>query len=196
MAVGSQGLAVDPGLGDGVGNLLLAKAEHLGDDGGGGDLDEDDVVETDLVVRVEQSQAALNLVGLDHGLEDVLDSEDLAASQVTAGLVGAVDPVGDSQDGAQVVRGVTPLGGQPAVVEVEPSDHGSDVEGAVDGIKNEGRAGNLGAIGDDGTGDDGTKELGALLESQTLETTAEGVEENPSSSVVLREVFARVRNHL
>lgn len=103
VAVGSQALAIDPGLSDSVGDLLLAEAEHLGDDGGGGNLDQDDVVEADLVVRVEQSQAALDLVGLDHALEHVADGEDLAASQVAAGLVGAVDPVSDGQDGAQVV---------------------------------------------------------------------------------------------
>lgn len=103
MAVGSQRLTVNPGLGDSVGNLLLAEAEHLGDDGGGSDLDEDDVVETDLVVGVEQSQAALDLVSLDHGLKDILDGVDLAAGQVTTVLVGAIDPVGNSEDGAQVV---------------------------------------------------------------------------------------------
>lgn len=103
MAVGSQRLAVNPGLGNSVGNLLLVEAEHLGDDGGGGHLDEHDVVQTDLVEGVEQGQAALDLVGLDHGLEHILDGIDLAASQVAAGLVGAVDPVGDGQDGTQVV---------------------------------------------------------------------------------------------
>lgn len=185
MAVGSQRLAVNPGLGNSVGNLLLVEAEHLGDDGGGGHLDEHDVVQTDLVEGVEQGQAALDLVGLDHGLEHILDGIDLAARQVAAGLVGAVDPVGDGQDGTQVVRGVTPLSSQPAVVEVEPSDHGTNVEGAVDGVQDEGSTGNLGAVGDDGARDNGTKELGALLESQTLETTAEGIEEDPSGSIEL-----------
>ena len=185
MAVGAQALSVDPGLGDGIGDLLLAEAEHLGDDSRRGDLDENNVVEADLVVRVEQGQAALDLVGLDHGLEDVLDGEDLAAGEVAAGLVGAVDPVGNGEDGAQVVRGVTPFSGQPAVVEVEPADHGANVEGAVDGVQHEGGARDLGAVGDHGAGDDRTQQLGALLEAQALEAAAEGVEEDPSSSVEL-----------
>ena len=185
VTVGTQTLAIDPGLGDGVGDLLLVEAEHLGDDGGGGDLDEDDVVETDPVVGVEQGQASLDLVGLDHGLKDVLDGEDLATSQVTAGLVGSVHPVGDGEDGAQVVGGVTPLGGQPAVVEVEPADHRTNVEGGVDGVQLEGGSGDLGTVGDDGAGDDGAKQLGALLEPKTLETAAESVEEDPSCGVVL-----------
>ncbi|KAI6763530.1 hypothetical protein HG531_012918 [Fusarium graminearum] len=173
------------GLGDSIGNLLLVEAEHLGDDGGRGDLDEDNVVKTDLVVGVEKSQAALNLVGLDHGLENILDDKGLAASEVAAGLVGTVDPVGDSEDGTEVVRGVTPLSSEPAVVEVEPSDHGTNVEGGVDGVKLEGSTRDLGTVGDNGAGDDGSKELRALLEPQSLEAAAESVEKNPSSSVEL-----------
>lgn len=187
MAVGTQALAINPGLGDGIGNLLLVEAEHLGDDGGGSNLDENNVVKTDLVVGVEEGQAALDLVGLDHGLEDILDGEDLAASEVTAGLVGAVNPVSDSKNGTQVVRGVTPLSGQPAVVEVEPSDHSTNVEGTVDGVKDVGGTGDLGTVRDDGTGDDGAEELGALLEAEALKTAAEGIEENPSSSVELED---------
>lgn len=175
MAVGSQALAINPSLGDGVGDLLLAEAEHLGDDGGGGNLDQHDVVEADLVVRVEQSQAALDLVGLDHALEHISDGEDLAASQVTAGLVGAVDPVSNGQDGAQVVRGVAPFSGQPAVVEVEPSDHGTNVEGSVDGVQHKGGSGNLGAVGHDSARNGRAEQLGALLEAEALKTAAQSV---------------------
>lgn len=187
MSVSSERLAINPSLGNGIGNLGIGEAEHLGDDGSGGNLDQDDVVKTDLVVGVEESQASLDLVGLDHTLKDVLNGEDLAASQVTTSLVGSVDPVGDSEDSTQVVRGVTPLSGQPAVVEVEPSDHGTNVEGSVDGVELERSTRDLGTVGDDGAGDNGSEELRALLEPQTLETTAEGVEEDPSSSVELGE---------
>jgi hypothetical protein len=47
----------------------------LGHDGGRGDLDQDDVVESDAVERVEQREATLNLVRCDHALEDVLDRD-------------------------------------------------------------------------------------------------------------------------
>jgi hypothetical protein len=175
VAVCSQRLTINPSLGNSVGNLLLVEAEHLGDDGGRGDLDEDNVVKTDLVVRVEESQAALDFVSLDHGLENILDNKGLAASEVTTSLVGTVDPVSDSEDSAQVVRGVTPLSSEPAVVEVEPSDHSTDVEGGVDGIKLEGSSRDLGAVRDNGARDDGAEELRALLEPQTLKTAAESV---------------------
>jgi len=183
VAVGSQRLAINPSLGNSIGNLLLVEAEHLGDDGGRGDLDKNNVVKTDLVVGVEESQATLDLVGLDHGLEDILDNKGLAASEVTTSLVGTVDPVSDGKDSTKVVRGVTPLSSEPAVVEVEPSDHSTNVEGGVDGVKLEGSTRDLGAVGDNGAGDNGSKELRALLEPQTLKTAAESVEEDPSSSV-------------
>lgn len=185
VAVGAEGLAVNPGLGDGIGRLGLVEAEHLGDDGGGGNLDEDDVVEADLVVRVEESEAALDLVGLDHALEDVTDGELLAVGEVAAGLVGTGDPVGDGEDGAKVVRGVAPLGSEPAVVVVEPADHGTNVEGGIDGIELVGGTGDLGAVGDNGAGDGRSEELGALLEAEALETAAKGVKEDPASSVEL-----------
>ena len=185
VAVGTQALAINPGLGDSVGNALLVQAEHLGNDGSAGNLDEDDMVQTDLVVGVEQSQASLDLVGLDHGLEDILDGEDLATSQVASGLVGAVDSVGDGEHSTEVVRVVTPLSSKPAVVEIEPADHGTNVEGAVDRVEHKGGSGNLGTIGHDGAGDNGSQQLGALLEPQTLKTAAESVEENPSRRVKL-----------
>jgi hypothetical protein len=45
------------------------------------------------------------------------------------------EPVGGGEDAAQVVRRVAPFGGQPGVVEVEPADHGADVEGRLHRIE-------------------------------------------------------------
>lgn len=172
MAVGSEGLAVNPGLGDSVGGLLLGQAEHLGDNGGRGDLHEHNVVETDLVEGVEEGEAALDLVCLDHSLKDLLDGDDLAVSEVTAGAVGAGDPVGDGENGAQVVGWMTPLSGQPAVVVIEPSDHGTNVEGGIDWVQLEWSSRDLGTVGDDGALDNWAEKLGALLESETLKSTS------------------------
>lgn len=185
VAVGSQALAVDPSLGDGVGSLLLVQAEHLGDDGSTGNLDEHDMVKTDLVVRVEQSQASLNLVRLDHGLEDITDGELLASSNVSTSLVCSGDPIGDGENGTKVVGRVTPFSGQPAVIVVQPSDHGTNVEGGIDGVQLEVGTGDLGSIGDDGAGDNGAKELCALLEAQAFKTATQGVEEDPSCGIEL-----------
>lgn len=91
MAVGAEGLAVNPRLRDGVDGLVAAEAEELGDDGCGCNLDEDDVIEADAVEGVEEREATLDLVGLDHGFEDVLDGQGLALAR---------EVVGDGEDGA------------------------------------------------------------------------------------------------
>lgn len=101
----AQALAVDKDLRDDVDGLVAGEAEHLGDDGGGRELDEDDVVEADAVERVLEGHAALNLVCLDHGGQDVLDDELLAR---------AGEVVGDGEDGAEVVGRVAPFSGEPA----------------------------------------------------------------------------------
>lgn len=155
VAVCPQRLAINPRLRDSIGGLALVETQHTRDNSGGGDLDQHDVVQADLVVRVLEGQAALDLVRLDHALQNITDGENLAAGQIAAVLVGPVDPVGHGEDGAQVVRGVAPLGGQPAVIVVEPTDHGANVEGAVDGVQLEGRAKDLGSIGDHGARHDG-----------------------------------------
>ena len=70
------------------------RLQELGDDCGTRHLDEDDVVETDTVERVEQGKTALNLVGLDHALKDVVNGQRLSL---------ASEMVGNGQDGTQVI---------------------------------------------------------------------------------------------
>ena len=134
------------------------------------------MVEADTVERVEQGKLALDLMRLDHGLEDVAHGQRLALAR---------EVVGDGEDRAEVVRGVSPLGREPAVVEVEPTDHGANVEGAENGVELVGGTGNFCAIGYDSVWDNGTELVGALLEAERLETTAEGVNEDPAGSVIL-----------
>jgi hypothetical protein len=80
---------------------------------------------------------------------------------------------------------VTPLSGEPAVVVVQPTDHGTDVESAIDGVQLVGSTGDAGSVGDDGALNNGAEELGALLELESLETTAQCVQEDKTSSVKL-----------
>lgn len=101
--VGAQALAVDPGLGDGVCGLAFGEAEHLGDDGCGGDFDEDDVVEADFVEGVFEGEAALDFVRFDHGFEDVFDCQDCPVADLPPCAVGSGYPVCDGEDAAEVV---------------------------------------------------------------------------------------------
>ena len=90
MTVGTQRLTVGPCLGDGINGLVTVETQELGDNRGTGDLDEDDVIETDAVEGVEEGEASLDLVSLDHAREDVMDGELLT-------LTGEV--IGDGEDG-------------------------------------------------------------------------------------------------
>ena len=126
MTVGTQRLTVGPCLGDSVNGLVTVKTQELGDNRGTGDLDEDDVIEADAVEGIEEGKAPLDFVSLDHAREDVMHGELLT-------LTGEM--IGDGEDGTQVVGWVTPFCGEEAVVEVEPSDHCSNVERAPDGVE-------------------------------------------------------------
>lgn len=143
------------------------------------------MVETNLVVGVQERQASLDLVGLDHSLQNLLDGDDLSVSELAAGTVGAGDPICDGEDGAKVVGWVTPLGREPAVVVIQPSDHGANVEGGVDWVELEIGSWDLWAVWNNGTWDDWAEELGALLETETLKTTSESVEEDKAGGVEL-----------
>jgi hypothetical protein len=186
VSVSAETLAINPRLCDGIGGLLLVEAEKLGNNSSGSDLDQNNVVQTDLVVGVLQSQNTLDFVSLDHGLQNILNCQNLATSNVSTSAVGARDPVGNSKNTTQVVRGVTPLGGKPAVVVIEPTDHGTNVKGTVHGVKLVRCTGHASTVGDNGALDNRAEELGALFELQSFQTTAEGIEENQSSSVELQ----------
>lgn len=191
MTVGAERLAVNPGLGNSVGGLALGQAHELADDGGGSDLDENNMVEADLVVGVLESKNTLDLMGLDHSLEDIADLEHLTVGERTTSTVGSRDPVSDGQDTTEVVGRVTPLSSEPAVVVVEPADHGADVEGTVHRVELVGSSRDTGAIGDRGAWNNWAEQLGALSELEALETAAKSVEEDPASSVKLLSLLAR-----
>lgn len=137
MTVGTQRLAISPGLGDGVDGLVTVETQELGDNSGTGDLDEDDVIETDTVEGVEEGKTSLDFVSLDHTRKDVMDGELLT-------LTGEM--IGDGEDGTQVVGWVTPLCGEETVIEVEPSDHRSNVERAPDRVELVVSSGDAGAL--------------------------------------------------
>ncbi len=75
VTVSTERLAVNESLGDNVDSLVAGVAEQLGDNGSRGDLDEDNVVKTNTVEGVLESEASLDLVSLDSGSEDILNSE-------------------------------------------------------------------------------------------------------------------------
>lgn len=100
--------------------------QHLGDHSGTSNFDKYDVVKANPVEGVEEGKPSLNLVRFDHALENVTDGEGLS-------LTGKV--VGYCQNGTQVIRWVTPFCRKETIVEVQPTNHGTDVERATDGVQ-------------------------------------------------------------
>ncbi len=131
------------------------------------------MVEANLIERVLECEAALDLVRLDHRRQHRAHSQ----RRVASGYSRAGEPVGDREDAAQVVRRVAPFGGQPGVVEVEPANHCADVEGSLNRVKLKRRAGNLRTVGHHGSGHDRAEQLGAGGILERLETAAEGIDQ-------------------
>jgi hypothetical protein len=58
------------------------------------------------------------------------------------------DPVGNTEDRTQIVGAVAPLPGEPSVVELQPANQRSDVEGGIHGTELQGRSRGLRSVGD------------------------------------------------
>src|SRR5712671_617583 len=133
------------------------------------------MIETDAVEAVLEREHALDLVGLDHRGEDVADGEGRAVAR---------KPVRDRENSTEVVRGVAPLGGVPGIVEIEPADRRADVEGRLHRIQLEARAGDAGAVLNDGARGERPEELGAGGVLQRLQAAAERVHQAQPRGVV------------
>ena len=44
---------------------------------------------------------------------------------------GSAKVIGQSQDAAQIIRWMTPFGGEPGIVKVEPTNHSADIKRGV-----------------------------------------------------------------
>ena len=142
------------------------------------------MVETDTVEGVEERETALDLVRLDHALEDIMDGQRLAL---------ASEMIGDRENGPQVIRRVSPLSREEAVVVVEPPDLGADVECTADRVQLVVGTRNLGTcetsltchmrqfvterrtVGNDSTLHNRAQEVRAGREPQGLQTASNGV---------------------
>ncbi|MCY1419442.1 hypothetical protein D9M71_350320 [compost metagenome] len=179
VAIGTQGVAVDEGVGEGGEHLLTAGAHQPGADGGAGQFDQEHMVQADAVEGVLQGEHTLYLVGHDHGVQHCAHGQWRFA--VGDALLRQV--IGHGEDAAEVVRRVAPFGGQPGVVEIQPAHHGADVPGGLDRIEAETGAGDARAVRYHGAFDDGPEVLGAFREAQRQQTAAEGVHQAVAGGV-------------
>jgi len=93
-------LPINPSLGHSVNGLVAIQAQEFGYNRSRSNLDKNHVVKANSIERVEESKAALNFMGLDHGLKDVTDRQRLSL---------ACQMIGNSQNSPKVVGWMTPL---------------------------------------------------------------------------------------
>ena len=74
MAVGPERTSIQPGIGNGINNLFAASAEKLRNHGSGGNPYEKNMVQSNPVKTVFQSQDPLNFMRLNHRDEQIADA--------------------------------------------------------------------------------------------------------------------------
>src|SRR5690606_7371312 len=142
MAIGAQAGAIEPGLGEGVDDLLLAAAEHVRHYRGRRDPYQQYMAQADAVEAVFQCDDALNFVCLDHRREHVThDKWRLSGRDIALGQV-----VSHGEDAAEVVGRVAPLGSEPGVIVIEPADDAADVPGGLHRVEPKLRPWHAGAM--------------------------------------------------
>jgi hypothetical protein len=143
VTVGTQRPAINEGIRQCVDHHVASSAQHGRDHGRTGYAHQQHVVQTHAIEAVLQRHDALDLVRLDHGGEQVLHEQRLCARDIApAGKV-----IRDGEDASQVIRRVTPFSRQPGVVEIQPSDHRTDVERGLHRVQLMGSPGHPRAAG-------------------------------------------------
>jgi hypothetical protein len=150
------------------------------------------VIEPDLVEGIFEREAALNFVRLDHGREHVAHGQ----WRLARGDGVARAPIGGSKNGTDVVGRVPPFRRQPAVVEIEPADHGADIEGGLHGIELELRARHPGAIRYDRSRHDGSQELPAGGIAQRRKRAAKRINETMACRLIGERARDLISEHI
>ena len=171
MTIGAQCGTVDPGMGQGIDDLLTAAAQQFGDHRGGRHPDQKYMIKAHAIETVLQRQHALNLVGHDHGVQHVLHGQ----RRLAVGEAHAAQVIRHCQDAAQVVGGMAPLGGQPGVVEIQPAHDAADVPGRLHRVQFMGGAGHARAVAHRGALHQWTEMLGAFGKAQGQQAAAQGI---------------------
>ncbi|MNZ68792.1 hypothetical protein D3C78_870680 [compost metagenome] len=171
MTIGTQCLSIDKGMRQRRQHLLAIGAHEPGADRRGGDLDQQHMIEANAVEGVLQGNHPLDFVSHDHGFQHCPHIQ--GGFAIGHALLRKV--VGHRQDAAEVVRGVPPLGGQPGVVEIEPTDDTTDVPGGLDRVQAVAGARHPRAVRHHGALHQRPQVLGAFREAQRQQAAAQGV---------------------
>src|SRR5262245_61227581 len=75
VAVGAEGAAIEPGVRNSISDLLLVTSQEVGGNCGGGDSHKQDVIQTDTVEAVFESEDTLDFMRFDHRSEQVANAK-------------------------------------------------------------------------------------------------------------------------
>ena len=81
---------------------------------------------------------------------------------------------------------MSPFSSEPAIVEIQPSNRSTDIEGSKYRVELVRCPRDTCAVRDNGSGDNWSKQLCTVRKFEGFETAAEGIKENVSSGVELR----------
>ena len=126
------------------------------------------MIESDAVVTILEHENALNLVRLDHRLQYVVDGKRF--------LPGAREVIGESENAAEIVRRMAPLGGEPGIVEIEPADHRADIERGMHRLELPVGAGNARAVRQCRAGNHGSQVFRAFGIAQREQSAAQRIQ--------------------
>ena len=143
------------------------------------------MIQSNLVVGIFQRQASLYLMCLDHRFQHIFDLHDGPIPNVSSSTIRSRYPISYRKYAAQIVRRVAPFSCQPAVVVVQPANHGSNVEGTIDRIKDVRSPGHSSTMRYDGALNDGPEKLGAFFESKGFKAAPDGIKEDITRGFIL-----------
>lgn len=162
MPIRTQRLPIDKRMGQRRKQLLTVGAHQLRAHRRRGDFHQQHMVEADTVKRVFQGNHPLDFVGHDHCFQYRAYCQRCVA--VGHALLRQV--ISHGEDAAEVIRGMTPFGGEPGVVVVEPTHDAADVPRGLDRVQPERSARDPRAKRHHRALDDRPQVLGAFRETQ------------------------------
>ena len=171
MAIGAQGLAIDPGMRQRGEHLFPVGAHQFGTDGGRRHLHQHNMIQPYPVKRVLKGKYTLNFMGQDHGLKNGLHGQ----WRLAIGNAFLRKMVGNRKNGAEIIGGVAPFGRQPGIVVIQPADDTAYVPGGFHRVQAVWSARHPGAVGNDRAFHQRAQVFGAFRKTQRQQTAAQGV---------------------
>src|SRR5262245_49322968 len=89
------------------------------------------MIESDAIEAVFECETPLYFVRLDHRGQHIAHHQRGSSARD----VGATDIVSNRENSSKIVGRMSPLSGEPGVVEIEPANHAADVPGSLHRIE-------------------------------------------------------------